>query len=359
MEEEFFLIDPRSGRTTPRAEPVLGAVPPELRRLVQREFAACQVEVASSPHVNLEPLHAELALLRVVLARAARAAGCRLVAAGVAPLEHSASNARITDDARYQRMAAEYGAIARGEHCCGCHVHVEVADDEEAVQVCNHLRPRLPVLHSLTVNSPFSGGADSGYGSWRSVALTRWPSVGLPPYFESAADYRATVAALIRSGMILDEAMVYWLVRRSHHLPTVEIRVADVCATASEAVLLAAVVRALVSTILSDVRAGVPAPRHPEPLLRAAYWRAAHDGLEGDGLDVRSADRIPAWRLVDTLIRDIGPALTVAGDLDRVTCQLAELRAGGSGAARQRAAYARRHDLLDVISSTTPEPGGR
>ncbi|WP_068925325.1 carboxylate-amine ligase [Planobispora rosea] len=348
VEEEFFLFDPRTGRTIPRAAGVLDAVRDPDR--VQREFAACQVETASSPHTDLGELQRELVRLRSELSGAARRAGCRLTACGSAPFENSATGATVTDIPRYLRIARAYGAIARGEKCCGCHVHVEVPDREEAVQVCNHLRPWFPTLLALTANSPFTAGRDSGYASWRTIAWGRWPTVGPPPLLDSAADYRATVDALVRSGVILDEAMVYWLARPSHHLPTVEVRVADVCATAEETVAYAAIVRALVTTVLHDIRSGVPAPRPVEALLEGAHWRAARDGLEGQGVDPFTGAPVPAWRLVDELMARIGPALAAAGDLPMVTERLFLLRCLGSGAARQRAVYGQRSNLQDVVA---------
>nr|BFE81771.1 hypothetical protein GCM10020093_043720 [Planobispora longispora] len=152
VEEEFFLFDPRTGRTAPRAARIMA----EVRRpdRVQREFAACQIETASSPHTDLGALRRELVRLRSELSGAARREGCRLTACGSAPFEHSASDAPVADEPRYRRIARVYGAIARGEKCCGCHVHVEVPDREEAVQVCNHLRPWFPTLLALTANSP-------------------------------------------------------------------------------------------------------------------------------------------------------------------------------------------------------------
>ncbi|MFB9876688.1 glutamate--cysteine ligase [Planobispora siamensis] len=349
VEEEFFLVDPRTGETVPYVERVMAVV--RSRELVQREFASCQIETSSTPHTDMDALLREVTGLRAELAAAARGAGCELVASGCAPLENSASGAPLTLGPRYRRMAGAFGAVARGEKCCGCHVHVEVPDREEAVQVCNHLRPWLPVLHALAANSPFTGGADSGHASWRAIAFGRWPSFGIPPYFESAADYEATVGVLLRSGVILDRGMLYWLIRPSDHVPTVEIRVGDVCATAEETVLYVALVRALVATALRDIRAGVSAPRVPDEVLRAAFWRAAHDGLEGHGLEPVSGTLMPAWRLVDEMVDHVRGALSAAGDLERVTAGLARLRRVGSGAARQREAYAGRGSIHDVVTA--------
>ncbi|WP_068927915.1 carboxylate-amine ligase [Planobispora rosea] len=356
VEEEFFLLEPHTGQTVPAVEQILAGI--GSHELLQREIATCQIETATHPHTDLAALRRQLTGLRAELAGAARQAGCRLAACGTAPLEHSASDAPLTDDARYRRIAHAYGATCRGEKCCGCHVHIEVPEREEAVQVGNHLRPWLPTLLALTANSPFTAGGDSGYASWRAMTWGRWPSAALPPYLQDAAEHRMAVESLIGSGAILDEGMLYWLVRPSHHLPTVEVRVADVCATADEAALFAAIVRGLVTSVLSDIRAGRPAPRPPETLLEAAYWRAARDGLEGQGLDLITGALVPAWHLVEALLARITAALETAGDLGTVRDGLARLRVSGSGAVRQRAIYAQRRAMGDVVAWLSRQSAG-
>ncbi|MEV0582596.1 glutamate--cysteine ligase [Nonomuraea sp. NPDC050310] len=358
VEEEFFLVDPCTGRAAPRAGQVVAKMPPRFRGLLQREFAACQVEAITTPHHDLADLGEQAGTMRAELAAAARDAGCRLIASGTIPFERP-GRAVLTEDPRYRMMAREYGAVLVGDQSCGCHVHVEVPDLEEAVQVCNHLRPWLPTLLALTANSPLVGCTDSGHAAWRARAQARWPTVDFPPYLDSVQEYRETVEAMLCSGVILDEAMIYWLVRPSHHLPTVEVRVADACATAGETVLLAAIVRALVSTVLGEVRSGLPAPQPPESVLRAAHWRAAHDGLEGNGLDLATRKLVPAWRLVGELVTYLTPALSAAGDLPMVARQLTWLRRVGCGAARQRMVYGCRGGAGALTAYQSRQTAGR
>ena len=52
--------------------------------------------------------------------------------------------------------------------------------------------------------------------------------------------------------------MVYFDARLSEHYPTLEIRIADVCLYADDAVLIAALARALVETEARRWRAGRP-----------------------------------------------------------------------------------------------------
>jgi carboxylate-amine ligase len=222
---------------------------------------------------------------------------------------------------------------------CGCHVHVCVPDRDVAVQVSNHLRPWLPTLLALTANSAITGGADTGYASWRHLLWAWWPSAGRPPYFRSARHYDEVVGMLRESGSILDTAMVYWDVRLSAHLPTLEFRVSDVPATVEETVLLATLVRALVSTTLVRVAEGREAPHIGREHLRAACWRAAHDGLGGVGLDPVTASLVPAAGLLARLFSHTRPCLEASGDYRWARRAAATVLAGGNGATRQRQAF--------------------
>jgi carboxylate-amine ligase len=256
----------------------------------------------------------------------------------------------VTDNPRYQAIAEHYGPIVRDPAVCGCHIHVGVADRELAVRVGNHLRPWLPVVQALSVNSPFHGGVDTGHASWRSMQLDRWPTLGPTPAFASAADFDRTVALLVGSGAMLDERLVLWYARPSSRYPTVEVRVTDVCLTADDTVLLAGLVRALVATATAGIAAGVPAPEVPDGLLRAAHWNAAHQGLDGTLLDLRRLEPRPAWDLVDDLVEAVTPALDRHGDLAVVHAGLARLRAEGTGARRQRQMYARTGSLPAALA---------
>jgi carboxylate-amine ligase len=148
---------------------------------------------------------------------------------------------------------------------------------------------------------------------------------------------------------MLDEGMLYWYARLSARYPTVEIRMGDVCPTLDETVLLAALTRGLVATLLDAVRAGVRAPDIPHPLLVAAHWRAAHDGLDGLNLDLATRETRPARRLLRQLFDFVRPQLARHGDLETATLLLARLHANGTGAARQRALLARRGSVADVV----------
>jgi carboxylate-amine ligase len=347
VEEEYLLVDAVEPRGVEAVEEVFDELPEDLRAAVQHEFARTQIEVASPPQLELAEMDAALRRLRRGLAEAAGRAGARLVAVGVSPA--AGPNARVVDKPRYHRMRERYGDLSPGQGMCGTHVHVSIPDSETGVQVLNHLRPWLPIFQAATANSPIAAGHDTGYASWRSILWERWPTVGPAPYLESLDQYETLISDLEASGAMLDEGMLYWYARLSAAYPTIEIRMGDVMPTVDDALLLAALARALVATLLAEVRASVPAPNVPHPLLMAAHWRAAHDGLEGVNIDMATREPRPAWRLMRQLFDYVRPELDRHGDLDRATVLMGRLRARGTGAARQRAILAQRGSVPEVV----------
>ncbi|WP_010475047.1 carboxylate-amine ligase [Streptomyces somaliensis] len=341
VEEEFLLLDAVDGSPVGGGGDVLDADRRHRRpdgaaeRGLQRELLSTMVETATGVCTDLAGLRAELAAARARLARAARDAGLRPLASGTAPM--AAPVRAVTPTRHYRQMARLYGRLTDETETCGCHVHVGVPDRESAVGVLNHLRPWLPVLLALSANSPYHQGADTGHASWRTLVLSRWPTHQIPPRFASAAQYDRTVAALRRTGVLPSRAAnAYWFARPSHHLPTIEVRVADVTPSVDEAVLQAGLTRALVTSALDAVVRGRPAPRLPDHAAGAALWTAARYGVRGPALHPVTGDRVPAAEAVRALLDRVRPALEASGDEAEVRELAERVLAHGTGADRQR-----------------------
>ncbi|GAA2077612.1 carboxylate-amine ligase [Actinomadura alba] len=342
VEEEFLLVDVVSRRTVPRAADVLARLAAPGHGMTGISFHAellgTQVEATTGICTDTATLRRELRDARMRLAAAAGAEELRIVASGTPVLPGPPPP--VTANLRFIRIAEMYAGVTADYQACGCHVHVGVDDRETSVAVVNHLRPWLPTLLALSVNSPFDHGVDSGYGSWRAIDQSRFPSSGVPPWFPSAAAYDAQMARLIDCGVLVDSCMTVWLARPSSRLPTVEVRAADAAATVDEAVLQAALVRGLVRTALSELAAGREAPPVDGPICAAAMWSAARHGLGGPGVHPLLERPLPATRLLAELLRRVRPALEDTGDLAEVRRLLAGMAIRGSGAARQRRAAA-------------------
>jgi carboxylate-amine ligase len=152
--------------------------------------------------------------------------------------------------------------------------------------------------------------------------------------------------------------MAYFDVRPANSAPTLELRICDSCPSTDTIVLIAGVFRALVCREIDARRADRPMLQVPAPLGRAALWRAARSGLEGDLVDLAVPAARPAAAVVTDLVGMLRPQLEAAGDWEQVH-ELArrQLRCGSS-AARQRRAMGRRSCLSDVVDQLIVETRG-
>jgi carboxylate-amine ligase len=218
----------------------------------------------------------------------------------------------------------------------------------------------LPTLLALSASSPFaSDGSDTGYSSLRTLVWQRWPTTGLAAPVQSAEEYDTLVKDLVASGVISDVGMVYFDVRPSISVPTLELRVCDSCPSVDTILLIAGLFRALVEREVDAARAGTPATTLSPALGRAAVWRAARSGLEGDLVDVRAPAGKPAAEVVTELVESLRPQLEDSGDWDIVSELTRQVLIAGTSSARQRRALRRRGRLTDVVDQLIAETAGR
>jgi glutamate---cysteine ligase / carboxylate-amine ligase len=351
VEEELLLVDPDDGRPLGLAPAVLPAA-----HDLDGEMRAEQVETGSVPHDDADALAADLRRRRVDAARAARTSGAGVAALATSPVTPGPA---ASVDGRYGRIQDRFGPIATAQLTNGQHVHVEIASREEGVGVLDRIGEWLPVLRAVSANSPFWRGEDTGYASYRSLVWARMPSSGPSRVFGSVEAYDDAVAAMVATDTIVDDGMVYFDARLAAHFPTVEVRVTDVSLTVDDAVAIALLARALVTTAATAWAAGEPPTAAPVEALRLAHWRAARagcvasDGETGVLVHPVTGRPVPAHEAVAALLEHVDGAL---GD-DRATVEagVARILDGTTGAAAQRAAFAS-GGLVGVVRSALLEP---
>ena len=353
VEEELHLVDLTSGHLAARAPELLSRLP---RSAFTAELQRSTVEINTSVCSSLEGLRSELVRRRRELVRVAGEENISVAAAGTFPL---ADRLLLTKSARFEQMREDYQLLVDEQLICGTQVHVGVDDRDVAVAVAQRLSVWLPTLLALSASSPFWRGEDTGYASMRTLIWERWPTAGSFGPVGSAAEYDALLSSLVASGVIADKKMAYFDVRPSAHVPTVELRVCDACPLVDDVVLIAGLFRALVATEIKAVQDGVPQRSVAGPLHRAAMWRSARSGLEGELVDLTDGGRpVPAERSISRLLDHARNELVTLGDWDLIRSMASSALARGSSAARQRAEFKRRGRLSDVMDLVVAETQG-
>jgi carboxylate-amine ligase len=349
VEEEFLVVDEATGALRPEGPALLPEARARLGDEVHPELHSSQLEINTSVAATLADVRREVTNLRCRLGEVVAERGFRLAATGTHPFSHWSEDPEVYS--KYEVVEREYQQLAREQIICGVHVHVGVDDPEQGIQVVNGVAAWLSPIVALAANSPFWGGRDTGYASYRTELWRRWPMAATPAPFADRAEYEALVDTLFRTGSIDDHARIYWDVRPSAKFPTVEFRVADVGLTVDDTVMVAGLVRGLAVTALREDRHCLARAE----LIRAATWRAARYGIGDTLLDLEAGEALPAAKLVDRFLDRLRPALVDLGDWDEVSDLVGRVLTEGTGADRQRRRLAETGDPSAVVAFIVDE----
>jgi glutamate---cysteine ligase / carboxylate-amine ligase len=326
IEEEFQLLSAESYELVPRFDDVAAAA--EDGR-VRQELMTSVLETATGVHDRVGSAIDEAREIRQLLHDAAAQNGALIASAGTHPFSRWEQQ-EITGTERYQGVVDELRWVAERVAIFGLHVHVGMPSPDVAVAVANALRTHVPELLALSANSPFWQAHDTGLASTRSKVFETMPRSGLPPRFETFAEFEELVARGASVGFFEDYTYLWWDVRPHPKLGTVEVRAFDAQTRLENVSALAALVQSLAATFADDA----PRPQ-PRTLIAENKWRAARYGIDAELVDLGSGRPRPAREAVAELVE------TGREAADRLGCEaelesLSELCERGGGADEQR-----------------------
>ena len=312
IEEEFFLADAIT-RGTPGGslEAFHATVHRELSD-VERELLQSQVEIASPPTTSFTEARSVLSGLREQLAAIGRNHDILLLASGTHPLAQW-SRQQKTEKARYQSLTEEMQILGRRNVVCGMHVHVEVPDPDQRVDLMNRLLPYTPVLLALSASSPFWQGRTTGLAAYRLSVWGEMPRTGLPELFRDAQEYERLVATMVSAGAIKDASFLWWTLRPSIRYPTLELRVADSCTKLEDTLAIAALYRCLVRQVVREPTLNAGLTGASRAIVSENLWRAQRDGVRASFINEASGTSVPCSDCLTSLLDHLAPGAAELG----------------------------------------------
>ena len=344
IEEELMIVDGEGFDLVNAIEKLLASsqgddVKPELMESV--------LEIATKPAANTAEAGEQLRLLRKQVRDLAGAHGLRIGSSGTHPFALWEQQ-RIVQRPRYRDLISALRFVARQELIFGLHVHVGLDDPDKAIHVANGMRVHVPILLALSANSPFWRGDRSGLMSTRTPIFRAFPRVGIPPYYESWEHYQREIAFMVESGVMEDYTYLWYDVRPHPRFGTVEIRACDAQTRVEHTLALTALTQAMVKELAEHFEAERPLGHYPYQMLDENKWLAARHGLDGELVDLPSAEKVTskalAKRLYDRLLehaQDLGSANEFEA--------LKDILDRGTGAHRQIVVHEANNDLAEVM----------
>lgn len=340
IEEEFFLVHPGTRNLVPR-------VPKLFVQMCQRRLGACvqhellqsQIEVSSPIYTSTREARERTIALRRGVADVAVAFGLRIAAAGTHPFAYWREQ-QHTDKPRYQRLQQDFQMLSLRSLVCGLHVHVAVPGRIDRVALMNRAAHWLPLFLALSTSSPFWNRRRTGLLSYRQAAYDEWPRSGIPDFFADEPEYRRFAQLLVDAGAMPNASYLWWAIRPPEAYPTLELRIADACTNASDALAIAALFRCLVAALVRDPALGRERSALTRRVIDENRWRCKRWGIEATLIDERGGPPRPLADAVGGLLELLAPEIA-AFDCAAEIGALSRILAHGTSAHEQLAIYAR------------------
>jgi carboxylate-amine ligase len=339
VEEEFQMVDKRTGQLASHIHPVLDKGVPLLGEHIKAEMLQSTVEIVSHVCPNIAALRLDRQHMRTTLAHLVDSEGLALISAGTHPMGRWQDQIRTCID-RYEELEEEYQDVGRSILIFGLHVHVGIDDYELSIPLINQLRTWLPHILAISSNSPFWGGRNSGLKSYRSIVWRRFPRSGVPESFASLADCDRYIESLIKTGCIDDGKRIWWDVRPHPFFKTVEFRIADMPATFEDMLALAALSQALVAKLVWLHKHNLTMHVLPSAYIEENKWRAARYGLDAEYVDFVQNRRLSMREAIHEVLDFVDDVVDDLGSRREIHYLRSLLEDPcGSGADRQLAVY--------------------
>ena len=344
IEEEYFLIDPRTRNAVARApKRFLHMCRKRLGDAVTPELMQSQIEIATPILHDMAQARAVLTRLRQELSQVAAALNLQLAAAGTHPFAAWTAQ-QHSEKPRYAGLIDDFQIIGRRNLFCGLHVHVAIPAGIDRVDVMNRAMRWLPLFLALSTSSPFWNRQRTGLMSYRQAAYDEWPRTGIPDFFADEVEYREFSDVLVRCGAIADKSFLWWAIRPALRYPTLELRIADACTRVEDSLAIAALFRCLVRCLVRQPELFASRDALTRRLIDENRWRAKRDGIEAAFIDERDRTQRTAVVWLDELLALTAEDARVLGCADSLT-RVQSLIARGSSAHAQLEVYRQAREL--------------
>jgi carboxylate-amine ligase len=352
IELELQLVNRRNYNLATDAVDLLTWIEPrDLQKQIKLEITQGMIELNSSVHTRVDELVQELKEMRAALIKGAQHLNIDVAGGGAHPFQKW-SEQRITPNERFHHLHRRYGYLAKTFTVFGQHIHIGVANGDDAMYLTHGLSRYVPHFIALSAASPFYQGVDTAFDSSRSNVVRAFPLAGTAPVVTKWSDFERYYDDLLQLGIIGSMKDFYWDIRPKPEYGTVEVRVCDTPLTLELAALLGCYAQLLSRWLLTER----PIEIHDDFYLLYQYNRfeASRYGLDGEVAKPhgeQSGDSPKQSIYVDILDR--------LQDLQRYTQNEAEVQALKrlrimtyerlNDAAWLRQAYKQRGSLNDVM----------
>ena len=354
IEEEYQTIDPETLDLRSHIQSqILPKAILSTNSRAKAEMHQAVIEVGTKVCRDIQEAREDILELRREMISLANANGLLLGAASTHPFADWKAQ-EIYPDERYYQVVEDMQLVARANLVFGLHVHVGIEDRNTAIHIMNSLRYFLPHILTLSTNSPFWLGMETGFKSYRCKVFERFPRTNIPDVFANWAEYETFINLLIKTNCIDNGKKVWWDIRPHPFFDTLEVRVCDIPMRLDETIAIAALIQATVAMLWKLHAANKSYRIYSRALIMENKFRASRYGLGGKLIDFGKEEEVPMRDLMLEYLDLVGEAADELGSRHELN-YIHEMMRMGTGADRQLMVYHSTGDLRKVVEYIVSE----
>lgn len=279
VEIELQLINQENYNLISAAEAILNAAT-DLPK-IKPEFFLSTLEINSDKCNTVQEAEKDLSTTLDELQLITQNLGILLATTGTHPFSKY-EDWLISSSARYQDLIDRNQWVTRRMSVYGLHLHLGMTSGEECIRFNNFFMHFLPHFLALSASSPFWQGIDTGLSSCRPTTYEALPTAGHPYYVKNWQEFEHLCKTLKLCDSIKSLHDLWWDLRPSPGLGTLEIRVCDGAATLTEALAITAFIHTLAHWFRDNGSWLESVAYPPHWLSRENKWRAIRYGLDAE-----------------------------------------------------------------------------
>ncbi len=354
IEEEYMVLDPQTYALRSHIDlELMSKGKLLLHEHIKPEMHGSMLEIGTDVCKNVQQAKFEVTKIRSVVAHLAKQNGLVIGAASTHPFSRW-QDQEIYPDEHYRILVEDMQLLARSLLIFGMHIHIGIENRETQIQIMNEMRYFLPHVLSLTTNSPFWEGINTGLKSFRCKIFERFPRTNLPDYFSSWSDFQSYVNLLMRTGSINNPKKIWWDIRPHPYFPTLEVRICDLPMCIDETIAIAALCQAIAAKLYSLYSKNLSFRNYRRSLIMENKWRAVRYGIDGKLIDFGRQKEMPTRELILELLDFVDDVVDELGSRNEIN-YIHTILENGTGADRQLRVFNERGNMQDVVEYITKE----
>lgn len=351
IELELQVLDQKNLLLTPRASEIIELIQGDA---FKQEFFQSTIEIITGVCSDVHAAESDLKKSLQKARQATSQLGLTLASTGTHPLADYRDRL-VTPSPRYHELIDRNQWLIRRMAVYGMHIHLGMRSGEDCIRFNYFFMHVLPHILSLSGSSPFWQGMYTGLSSCRPTTYEALPTAGMPYLVKDWKEFQKLYHFLLRSKAIQSMKDLWWDIRPSPQIGTLELRFCDEPATLAEVLGIASFVHALAHWFRDHqeewTKSHTPLKRW---IFRENKWRAMRYGLQAEIVTSKNGKTTLLRKDIKNWLRAIEPYIKQL-NYGQYISVIENILEKGNSSDRQHRVFEKTSDLMEVVKLNVSE----